>query len=143
MSEATIRQQIYTILSAVSNIGRVYDYERWTSDWGRYIELFKTTVNGAAQVRGWELGRKAPITEDETSVKKHTYFLRGVMGVQDAGATEKEFNTLIETVSNTFRNNKELNGAALGHDFIQVETLGTRMFGSVLCHFAELVLTVH
>ncbi len=140
MSESAIRTQIYTILSGVTNIGKVYDYERWIIDWGTFINLFK---DSEGKILGWDIGRKAPITEDETSIKKHTYSIKGYMGLKDADGTEKDFNELIESVASAFRSNKMLNGSALGHDFIQVEILDVRMFGGVLCHFAELTLTVY
>lgn len=140
MSESAIRTQIYTIISGVTNIGKVYDYERWAVDWGTFLNLYK---DSGGKILGWEIGRKSPITEDETSVKKHTYSIKGYMGLKDADMTEKTFNGLIESVATAFRNNKELNGAALGHDFIQVEVLDVRTFGSVLCHFVELTLTVY
>lgn len=141
MSEATVRAQIYTILSGAAGVGKVYNRERWAVDWGSFINLFKDS--GSGRILGWEIGRKAPITEDESSVRKHTFFIRGYMGVNDADATELLFNALLENIAAAFRADKDLGGAALGHDFIQVETLDTRSFGSVLCHFAELTLTVH
>lgn len=143
MSEAAIRTAIKTTLSTVSNIGKVHDYERWSTDWTKFIAFFKTQISGTNQIRGWEIGRKAPVTEDETSVKKHTFSIKGYMGVEDESATEKAFNTLIEAIAAAFRSDRTLAGSALGHDFIQVEVLDTRSFGGVLCHYVELSLTVY
>lgn len=141
MSESAIRAQIYTILGNVANIGQVYDYERWAKDWATFISLFKSTTH--SQIRGWEMGRKAPITQDDTSIKKHTYFIRGYMAVDDSAATEKTFNALIEAVSSAFAAKLTLNSTCSGHDLIQVDALDTRMFGSVMCHFCEMTLTVY
>ena len=143
MSESTIRAAIKTTLSGVSNIGQVHDYERWASDWSKFIAFFKVRISGVDHVRGWEIGRKAPISEDETSVKKHTYAIKGYMGVDDAAQSEKTFNTLVDAAAAAFRSDRTLGGAALGHDFIQVDALDTRSFGGVLCHYAELSLTVY
>ncbi len=143
MSESTIRAAIKATLSGVTNIGKVHDYERWAVDWSKFLGFFRTGISGVDQIRGWEIGRKAPITEDETSVKKHTYSIKGYMGVEDAAQTEKTFNTLIEAVAAAFRSDKTLSGTALGHDFIQVEALDTRSFGGVLCHYTELSLAVY
>jgi hypothetical protein len=143
MSESAIRTAIYNIVSNVTDIGKVYDYERWAKDWDVFINFFKATVNGVGQIRGWEIGRKPPITEDYSCTKKHTYFIRGYMAVKDSSATEKTFNALIESIAAAFRAVKDLNNSAMGHDLIQVEALDTRMFGSVLCHFTELTLTVY
>ena len=143
MSESAIRTEIYNILSGVTDIGKVYDYERWAANWETFINFFKATISNVDQIRGWEIGRKPPITEDYSCTKKHTYFIRGYMAVKDSLATEKTFNALIESIAAAFRAVKDLDNSALGHDLIQVEALDTRMFGSVLCHFTELTLTVY
>ena len=143
MGESIIRTAIKTTLTGVSNIGKVHDYERWAADWSKFIAYFRTSISGTDQIRGWEISRKAPITEDATSVKKHTYSIRGYMGVEDAAESEKTFNALIEAAAAAFRADRTLGGAALGHDFIQVDALDTRSFGGVLCHYAELSLTVY
>ncbi len=147
MSESAIRTQIYTILSGVNDIGKVYDYERWSADWTTFINIFKTTIGGVDQVRGWEIGRRScsenMLTLGEVD-RPHNFIIRGYMGVSDAAATEKTFNTLIEAIAAAFRTNLTLNGAAfLGHDYLQIELIEARMFGGVLCHYAELGLIVH
>ena len=150
MPEATIRAQIYVILSGVTDIGKTYDYERWAADWGTFINFFKTTIGGVDQVRGWEIGRRSA-TEKKIVIgigaasqeKTHVFVIRGFLGVNDASATEKTFNALIEAIAKAFRTNKTLNGTATNHDYIQAEVIDTRMFGGVLCHHAELTLTVY
>jgi len=143
MAESTIRAAIASILGAVTNIGKVHDRERWSTDWSKFIAFFKTRISGADQIRGWEIGRRAPISETGDDTRTHTYSIKGYLGVDDGAQSEKTFSALIEDVAAAFRTNKTLNGAALGHDFIQVETLDTRSFGGVLCHYAELTLTVY
>ena len=150
MSESAIRNQIYTIISAVTDIGKVYDYERWTAEWATFINLFKTTIGGIDQIRGWEIGRKAAPESGATEIatlgttdKSHIFVIRGYMGVKDEAATEKTFNLLIEAISDIFRTNLTINGTALIHDFIQAEIIEFRTFGGVLCHYAELTLTAH
>jgi len=150
MTESTIRGQIYSILSSVSEIGIVYDYERWAADWTSFINLFKSTIRGIDQIRGWEISRRAApesgVTAEATigqTDKQHIFLIRGYMGLNDATATEKTFNSLLEAISDAFRPLLTLNGAALDHDFIQAEIIESRMFGGVLCHYAELSLTVH
>ncbi len=144
MSETTIRQQIFTILSAVAGVGMVYDYERWSNDWGQFIALFKDPATDS--ILGWEISRAgvqgnniSNIEEDAT----HTYLLRGYMSVQDAAATEKTFNTLVETVRAAFRGNHTLNGACYDAGPASATVIDTRMFGGVLCHYAEIRLPVN
>jgi hypothetical protein len=149
MSESTIRTAIYNILSGVTNIGKVYDYERWAKTWEEFINLFKATIGGVDQILGWEIYRRSAkeekITigigsnEDEIT---HVFIIAGYMGVKDASATEKIFNTHIETIATAFRSNRTLNDSAEDNGGIQRDIIDTRMFGSVLCHHVELSLTV-
>ena len=149
MSESAIRAQIYSILNNVTNAGKVYDYERWAADWEKFISLFKATISGSDQIRGWEIGRQS-MAEKNAGVgggsagneKTHTFVIHGYLGLNDAGATEKTFNSLIEAVGDAFRTNLTLNGSCWGHGFIQVRIVEARMFGSVICHYAELSLEV-
>jgi hypothetical protein len=146
MSESAIRTQIFSILSGVSDIGKVYDYERWAADWVQFINLFKTTIDGEDQIRGWEIGRKSAPEKIFTmglNLRDHAFVIRGYMRVNDASASEKTFNALIEAIADAFRDNFTLNGAAESHDWIQVDTIEFRLFGGVLCHYAELSLIVH
>ncbi len=150
MSESTIRAQIYAILNGLTDIGKVYDYERWAADWNVFINLFKATVGGVDQIRGWEISRRSVKEEKivlgigaSTNEITHGFLIRGYMGINDASATEKTFNALIEAIAAVFRSNKKLNNTARDHDFIQAEVIDTRMFGGVLCHYAELSLTAY
>ncbi len=150
MPESAIRTQIYSILNSVADIGKVYDYERWAADWTTFINLFKATIGGEDQIRGWEIGRRSA---KETKViigvttggneRAHVFLLRGYLRVKDADASEKTFNALIETISTAFRSNLKLNNTVERHDFIQAEIIDFRVFGGVLCHYAELTLTAY
>jgi hypothetical protein len=148
MSEANIRTQIYTILGNVANIGKVYDYERWAADWTTFINLFKTTIGAVDQIRGWEISRRGGPAEDiayGVIEVPHHFLIRGFMGVSDADATEKTFNTLIESVRTAFLTKDTLNGTCRtiryeGKAGIQVDLIESRMFGSVFCHYTELSL---
>ncbi len=150
MSESAIRGQIYAVIGAIANIGMVYDYERWAADWVAFINFFKTTIGGVDQIRGWEISRRSAAEKKivigvniSSHQKTHVFLIRGYMGVNDAAATEKTFNALIEAIGAAFRYNKKLNDTAMDHDYIQAETIGFRMFGGALCHYAELSLTVY
>ncbi len=142
MSESTVRAGIYGLVGAISDIGVVYDYERWAVDSARFIELFKTTIGGIGQIRGVEITRGSA-AEDETPERKHTYRLKCYMGLKDEDATEKTFNAIVEAICDAFRADQTIGGVAEGHDYIQVATIELRMFGSVLCHYAELTLTAY
>ncbi len=150
MSESSIRSQIYTIFAAVPNIGKVYDYERWAVDWAAFINLFKATIGGVDQIRGWEIGRRSYKESRKTlgignsgNEGVHGYLIRGYMAINDAAETEKTLNALMETGAEAFRGNKTLNGVAIDHDFLQVDLIEPRTFGGILCHYAEVSLIVY
>jgi len=150
MSESAIRAAIYTVLRAVEDIGKVYDYERWTSDWTTFINLFKTTISNEDRILGWEISRRS-VGEKQAVIKAgsqaheddHLFIIRGYMAVNDASETEKTFNQLIENIRTAFRENKNLNGACERHGRIQAPIIEFRTFGGVLCHYTELNLTVY
>jgi hypothetical protein len=142
MSESGTRAAIAAKIASLPDIGIVHDYERWAADSAKFIEFFTATIGGVSQIRGWEISRKKAV-EDTTSTRGHIYLIKGYMGLKDAAATEKTFNGLIEEIALAFRRSQSLGGATLGHDFIQVQTIEARMFGSVLCHCAELSITCY
>ncbi|MBI5075632.1 MAG: hypothetical protein HZB62_10780 [Nitrospirae bacterium] len=145
MSEALIRTQIFTILSGVTDIGKVYDYERWSADWGAFISLFKSTVGSKDQIRGCEIARRAaPGGYDSNAEEliRHQYVIRMYMSLSDADATEKTFNALIEAVKSAFRFNFQLNDTCESAGPVSADIIEPRFFGSVLCHYAELSLPV-
>jgi hypothetical protein len=145
MSEALIRQQIYTTLSGVTSIGKVHDYERWAADWDAFIALFKTTVAGAPQIRGWEIGREAVAAVYDDNAEEsdtHQFVIRGYLVVKDSAATEKTFNALIEAVRQAFRFDFTLGGLCEMAGPMTARVITTRMFGAVLCHYCELVFPV-
>ncbi len=143
MSETVIRQQIYTILSGVPNVGKVYDYERWTADWNQFLTLFKDAVSG--RILGWEISRVAVESQFLSRVEEeatHRFVIKGYLAVKDADATDKMFNGLIEAIRSTFRGNVTLNGVAELAGPMAAPIIDVRTFGSVLCHYGELHLAV-
>lgn len=104
MSEATIRADIKAILESVtSNIGVVYDYWRYATDWKAYIDLFKD--KNTNRIFGWQIERigvRTEVNENSASSykKTHSYQITGFMSLIDSLETEKLFNAVVETVEN-------------------------------------------
>lgn len=143
MSEATIREKIKTILSGVTNIGVVHDYRRSASSDAAFIELFRTTISGVDQIRGWMISRRSASEQQKTTAAPHQYEIDGYMGLQDAAATEKTFTLLIEAVRAAVRDDMTLFAAGFAHDALQVQTQEELMFGAVLCHHVKLTFAVY
>lgn len=147
MSLSLIRTEYKTILETVANIGIVHDYARLATDWKKFLEFFKTNIGGVEMIRGWEISRESsPEEEDFISGvspnaivdRSHVMLIRGYAGLQDASATEKTFQDLIEAILTTFRPLHTLNGQAIKTRRMRVDLVTEREFGGVLCHYAEL-----
>lgn len=143
MSEADIRTKIKAILGAVTNVGAVYDYRRNAASDSEFILLFKQTVGGVDHIRGWMIHRRSASEQAKTTAAPHVYELNGYLGIKDATATEKTFTALVEAVRDKFRADATLYNAGYAHDPVQVEQQDDRQFGAVLCHHAQLSITVY
>jgi hypothetical protein len=145
----SLRTAIATALDGVPNTGVVHDRERFVVDLSRYLELFKTTIGGVSQIRGWLVLRESahPIPEDVFGEvrRRHLFVLYGVLGFQDSTDTYGTMQALCDAVMATFDD-----ATTLGVAGVVVRTVGpcalrsfkTEQFGSVLCHAAEIELPV-
>lgn len=134
-------------LAAVPGVGQVHDYSRLAVDWATYISRFKDSASG--RIKGFEITRTAvPEHLRGAFHRHHRFVLRGFLGFEDAAATDKIFQPLIEEVCAAFRKAAPgaawlyQNGDAPGESCVQVTTIDERMFGSVLCHYCEIQLSV-
>jgi hypothetical protein len=148
-----IREQIKAILSGVAGIGIVHDYERWTSEWSKFLDLYKDSsgkINGCTISRK-STGRKKIIMGGDFD-KNHTFVIHFIMGLKDSDATGIIFDALLDAAAAAFENSGALNGTCLtcspgwgemaGTAGLQIDVVDIRLFGSVLCHYAECRLGV-
>lgn len=153
MSLSAIRDQIKAILESVEGIGVVHDYERWAVDWNKILELFKPARQD--KINGWMITRRSTDERVEVfgrNLVSHTFLIRGVYSLDDGASSEKTFQAIIEAIRTAFRSRFDLNGACEatyldvdamgpgGKVGVQVSLIETRMFGSILCHYCELLL---
>lgn len=151
MSEAAIRATIYSAINAVLNVGKVYDYERHATEWGDFLDLFKTTIEGTEQIRGWMIGYRGIITAERETFRPgsksgisrtHRFNILGVMGIDDSLESEKTFAALAQTVCDALDNDDTLHGslylnatpAAMGFD--------PSPFAGILVHAAAINIDV-
>lgn len=153
MSLADIRADILDVIEDLPDIGVVYDYERYTNDWARFVDLFSDTIDGIKQIRGWMIGYSGtPESEqaqfdDGTSpvLRQSRWVIRGYLGLDDSRETEKTFQDLVEDVLDALDDDHtDLHDPA---DYFHVTPatapiVEARVFGSVLCHYCEIVLTI-
>ena len=136
--------QIKTILESVTNIGKVYDYERFSNNWSDYRVLFKTTIGTTDQIRAWTITRVSTDQKRHLSDGVHrqtlTFTIHGYMGLDDANSSEKTFQELVESVMDAIDAKPHLGGMAAGSDPSQLKFFDHRLFGDLLCHHAEITV---
>lgn len=135
-------------LAAIPNVGVVHQYERQAADMARFIALFK---DASGRICGWEITRRA-VSEHQAGAffRHHQMVLKGYLGLQDANGSSLIFQELIDAVCARFRTAEPpanstwqyMNGDEPDKSPAQAETINDRMFGAVLCHCAEISLSV-
>lgn len=148
MSEAAIRTAIYNAINGVSNVGQVYDYERYSNDYTATLSLYKTTLGGTDQIRGWMVGYRG-ITEAQGGrftapggriTRTHRFQVLGVMGLQDSEATEKTFAAVAEDVCDALDSDTTIHGY-LGSS-PAVMSYEPASFAGILVYAAAIVIDV-
>ncbi|MBE0596850.1 MAG: hypothetical protein IH614_06260 [Desulfuromonadales bacterium] len=135
-------------LAAIDGIGIIQDRPRLTASWAAYIARFK---NNAGRILGGEISR-GRVTEHRRGAffRHHTFVLRWYLGFQDEAATDAVFQQLVEEICAAFRLAEPPAGASWlyqdgdnqDNSPAQVPVIDERMFGGVLCHHAEIHLSV-
>ncbi len=153
MSVAAIRTALVALVASVEDIGQVHAYERYAREEGRFRRLFLFTplATGIEQVRGWWLRRTA--TEERSlgvgrNLEINTWQIRGYMALNDAEASELEFDALVEALRDAVRADPTLGGVCMqspiadgnNTDGLQVLEIAPVLFCGVLCHSAVLEL---
>ena len=161
MSEATTRARIYAVVGAVSNIGLVYDYQRWAVRWEDYLSLFKTTISSTSVIRGWtitcagwadsEYLAGSYLQDDGKALvlRRYTFKIRGMFGLDDSAATEKTAIGIVEDVVEALDGDEKLHAwDAIAEQYFGEQAAATldifepRLFGGALCHYAEITQRV-
>lgn len=145
MSEAATRARINTVVSAVSGIANVNDYERHTADWSAMLDLFKTSAD---KWHGWTISCSS-ITQEHMEIsadnilRTYTYKVRGYYAFDDSAGSEKVFMVIVEDVVEALDADSTLHGTGyLGVDPADLTTYEPRLFAGVLCHYAEITQEV-
>lgn len=152
MTQATARTALYNVVNGVSNKGVCYDRCRLSTTWDTFLSLFKTIVSGADQIRGWWIEWRGAPTEELTfepfgggsSLRAHSFRVFGVMGLDDSEATEKTFSALAEAIANAINTDSALHDESSFYDCspASIDVVEPRVFTGVLCHYAEINVTI-
>jgi hypothetical protein len=153
MALSDIISAIKTKVETAVPTAKVYGYERWSPRWDGMLALFKTDTD---LINAWMITRiqtESERTAYDTRRRAHVFRLRGVYGLDDSENTEATFQAQIEAIDAAFSLDDETMGDAVttirpyfgpmsGIDGTQIDSVDVRMFGNVLCHYAELRLGV-
>lgn len=141
-----IRAAIVAELNAITDIGIVHDYERYAAREGDFRTLYLYDLGaGGQQIRGWYVRRLSTVQTREVMGSHediHRWLIRGFMAIDDATASEKTFDTLIEAIRERFRANNNLGGLIASvyspdGKGVELEESQPVLFGGVLCHSAR------
>jgi hypothetical protein len=147
-SLSAIRAQIKAVLESVPDVGIVHDYERFASTRGAMAALYKS----GDRIKGWWFDRTATREADLDlgAVRRvHTWRLVGYVSLDDADATGKTLQDLVEAIAAAFRAARTLGGTVMdsrdmgytdGPAGVQVDAIEPVMFADILCHRATLRL---
>lgn len=141
----TLRDLIVAQINTVASIGLVYGRERWEATWTDFLALFKD--NTTTTIRGWTLAleEQANVDDKYAAMGQHAYMykfvVRGYLGFEDAANTDDTFSVLVEEVRAALDDQASWSSTPgvvkFGTEVI-VQVVDKRMFGSVLCHHAEI-----
>ncbi|MFP3943812.1 MAG: hypothetical protein ACLFWF_07965 [Alphaproteobacteria bacterium] len=141
MSHQAIRDAIKAKMLTVPNIGVVHTYQRYAE----FEDKFKSFYVTGEALLGWHIRRvrrqELAHTATFTAVIEQ-WRITGYMALDDAGASELAFDTLIDNLAAAFRNDETLGGAVDstfvdGQAGLQLDTSEPVMFAGVLCHAAR------
>jgi len=143
-----ILAQIKTYLLTVTGIGNVHDYNRNFKNITDFNSGFKSST--ADVICGWWISRERSAETGQEEIgynqRRHTFVIRGIYSYDDASASEKTFQALVESVCDVFRDVHTMNGTAFDSSPVNVDLVDIRMIGKgdgeVMCHYAELRIDV-
>ncbi|MCP5018914.1 MAG: hypothetical protein GY938_27100 [Ketobacter sp.] len=146
MTQATSRTAVYNAVNGVTDVGKVYDYLRLSTEWSDddFLNLFLINIGGIDQIRGWMVEYRGFESETLFScdiIRRHTFAINGYNRINDKRESEKEFSTLAETVTNALDDDATVH-AHSDTGVSQLATFEVRMFGQVACHYAEIIQTI-
>jgi len=140
-----LKAKIKTILEAISEVGVVNGYERWTNRYVKFLEFYKPS--GEDKINGCEISRESTLEVPESLGPRYLdtygFIIRYYYSLDDEAGSEDELDEIIELIRAAFRANRTLDGLCQRHDFIQVPLIEPRFFSNVLVHYAEMTLTVY
>jgi hypothetical protein len=145
VSLADIRKGLKIVLERVPGVGVVTDFEPWAVREEDFRAFFGDPIR--EYVLGWTITRQATeeledTTQTPRNIADHLMVIRGYRAVAQAGATERQFQDLIEEVRAALRHEQlageHLGGVCRSLGPPHVQAIEHRTFSDFLVHYAEL-----
>jgi len=157
--QAYIRDALVKVIQSVPDTGQVHNRYKYASDWNVFLDKFTVTIAGKKQIRGWWISiptLPGGLNYDSFETHWHNFVfpIRAIMGYSDTDDSETEFENMIYAVHGKLHEQGVLGLGPLqlaptidqvipgGSIDVILPLIDIRTFGSVLCHYAELYLTV-
>lgn len=152
MSQATQRAALYTIVSGVADIGKVYNRERWALTWEGILALLKTTIDGTDQIRGWMITclgfqdqyLNSELVSEQKKVavlRQSTWRIQGFITFNDGDDTEDDALELGTSVVTAMNVADSLHDGTVYFDVqppASLDVFELRILFGVLCHYVEI-----
>jgi len=143
MSLLNIRSQIKTKLEEISGVENVYDYKRYCNDLATYKDLFiKDSIVNTWEIIRESFSKTAHGGNGNVQDTDNEFTIRGFYSTNDALASEKTFQDLVETIIQSFLSDPTLGGKA---EQIYVPITGQFSYGqlgNVLCHIVQIKISI-
>ena len=136
-----IREYLLTRIETLPDVGPIHKYYRYSSTVKDLFNLFVL----ARQFRGWMFSRESltpRTTGGNVLYLDHEFVLRPYYGVQDAVGSELVFQNHLDRVVHLFETDFRMGGLAVRTSPVSVRRITHRQFAGVVCHSADLALTV-
>ena len=143
MTLAEMRAALKATLDTVPGIGRTYDYWVRTQHEAETIAAFKAD----GRLHTWLL----TLADDESFSERRMvgcsrvtgrFWIHGYYSLSESGASEKDFETVLQAVITTFRADQQLGGSAIDSGPMRVRQWQHVGFCGVTCHYVQLEIDV-
>jgi hypothetical protein len=131
MSYSDRAQALAGLIQSLPDAGVVHPRVRLVNEWSKYIRLFQAPDG---RINGWEITRRAAGPWKE--LWSESWQIRRYFGIRDQDETGPLFQQSLDAAVKLFWENSQLSFGTLLSELRIVEA-DERMFGDVLCHYAE------
>jgi hypothetical protein len=152
-AEITLIARIKTVLESVSNIGLVYDRERWGALTADHRSITVTTIGGSKVMRFWTVSLSAIPDVEEVRISQHgnnvhgwqrtfEYTIEGIFHLNDDDDTETPAKVVVLDVMEELDTDATLNGDYWRNQGAVLEDFSLTQWGADLVHYAKIVLRI-